>query len=80
MKSNHQVFQILNDELIVVNQLKAWRLALVAVILTQVLIIAITLFAIEIPGILVAELSVFVSVVSVIGGFLYYNNLSDARV
>ena len=78
MKGNHRVLQILNDDLIVVNRLKAWRLTLVAVVLTQVLVIAITLFAIKIPGVLMAELSVFVSVISAIGGFLYYDNLSDA--
>lgn len=73
MKKNKQLLQILNDELIELNRFKTWRIALFAVGLTQVFIIILTSFIIEISGLFASELSIFIIVVFCIGGFLYFN-------
>lgn len=78
MGRNKQLAQILNDELIELNRFKAWRASLVMIVLTQGVIVITTLFVTEISGILAAELSIFVSVTSAIGGFLYFNKESNA--
>lgn len=78
MKKDMQVLRILNDDLIELNRLRSWRLALVVVALNQCLIIMLSLFGIEISGILAAELSIFVLVIAAIGGFLYYDRESNA--
>ena len=72
-KKTKQALEILNDELVEFNRLKAWRAALLMVGLLQVIIILLISFGIEISGLLAADLSIFVAVVSAIGGFLYYN-------
>lgn len=72
LKHDKHVNQILNDELVELNRLKSWRFSLLMIGLTQVFIV-ITSFVTNISGILAAELSIFVLVISAIGGFLYYN-------
>lgn len=78
MKKDKQVLQVLIDELIQLNRFKAWRIALVAVGLAQVFIILLASFVTEVSGILAAEVSIFVLVISALGGFLYYNGENGA--
>ncbi len=73
MKKTRLALQVLNDEFIQLNRLKAWRTAFIAVVVTQVVIIILTVSTTEISGILAAELSIFVSVAAATGAFLYYN-------
>lgn len=74
VKKTKMASQILNDELVELTRLKSWRFALIAVVSTQVVIICAPLFSIEISGILSAELSIFVAVVSALSAFTYYEN------
>lgn len=78
INSTKQINQILNDELVTLNRLKTWRMAFIAVVLTQAVILFLSLFVRELPGMFVAELSIFVAVAFSLGGFLYYNSESDA--
>ncbi len=78
IKNNRQVMQILNDELMELNRLKTWRFALLSLVLTQVVIIGFSLLSNSITGLLAAELSIFVTVLSSIGGFLYFNSEQNA--
>lgn len=71
------VLQIFNDELIQLKRFKTWRIALVAVVLTQVCLIVASQLT-EISGLFGAELSIYVSVVSAIGSFLFFNSESNA--
>jgi len=80
IKRNRHLTQILNDELVEINRFKTWRATLVMVALTQVLIIIMALFVPEISGIFAAELSIFVMVISAIGGFFYFNKESNGWV
>jgi len=73
VKKTKMATQILNDEWIELSRLKSWRLAFLAVTLTQVAIIVLNLFSFQISGIFAAELSIFVAVVSALLAFLYFN-------
>jgi len=73
VKKTKLASQVLNDELVEFNRLKAWRVALFAVILTQVVVIVSNFLSVEVSGILSAEITVFVGVVSAITAFLYYD-------
>lgn len=73
VKKTRQAMHILNDELTQFNRLKAWKTAFLIVCTAQILVIVTSSFITEISGIFVAELSIFLAVVSAIGSFLYYD-------
>ncbi len=73
VRKTRLALEIMNDELFKINLLKAFRTALVTVIVAQLAIILITTFITHLSGIFVAEISVFISVTTVIGAFLYFN-------
>lgn len=77
VSKSKKALQIFNDELISINRQKTWGVALFAVCMVQVAIMLITTFGTEISGIMAAELSIFVGIISIIGGFLYYNRDSN---
>ncbi|MDW3196531.1 MAG: hypothetical protein R8G66_29415 [Cytophagales bacterium] len=72
-KKTKMALQVLNDEMVAATRLKTWRLALIAVVFTQVGIIALSFDYIQISGVFAAELTIFVSVVSAIGSFIYFD-------
>ncbi len=72
-KKTKVALEVLNDELVEHSRLRSWRFALIAVVLTQVIIMLLSFGSIEISGILAAELSLYVVVVSAIAGFVYFD-------
>lgn len=76
-KKTKMALQILNDEMVTATRFKTWRLALIAVVLTQVFIVALSFGSIEISGVLAAELTIFVAVVSAIGSFIFFDRNTD---
>lgn len=79
-RKTKQALQILNDELVTSNRLKAWRTGFLALSFTQVVIIVVTTLGMEVQGILAAEVSIFVAVTSAIGSFLYFNTEQNGGV
>lgn len=73
MKRTRLALEVLNDEFIQLNRLKAWRAGFIGVVFTQIAIIIFTTFTTGISGILAAEISIFVSVTTAIAAFLFYN-------
>ncbi len=71
-KKVRQASQILNDELVELNRLKSWRLALFVVLITQVVIIALSFLSFDVSGILSAEISIFAAVTAALSAFTYY--------
>lgn len=77
MNRDQRLLHMLNDERVEHNRFRAWRIGLIAVVLTQVAILSASLFAVEISGALAADLTILVAVAVATGGFLY-NDASDA--
>jgi hypothetical protein len=71
-KKVRQASQILNDELVEIYRLKSWRLALFVVLLTQMVIIALSILSFDVSGILSAEISIFTAVTAALSAFIYY--------
>lgn len=72
-----QATQILNDELVKIYRLKSWRLALFVVLLTQVVILSLSMFSLNISGILSAEISIFTAVTAALSAFIYYEKSTN---
>ncbi len=65
--------QVLNDEWIESNRLKAFKTGYMAVLGVQLIIIILSTVSVEISGLLSAEISKFVAVISVLISFLLLN-------
>ena len=80
VKKTHLASQVLNDEWVEFIRLKSWRLAFIMIVLIQIVIIGLQIFTVSVSGILSAELTLFVAVVSAIAAFIYYNKVADGRI
>ena len=73
-KQTKNAMGILNDELVQINRMKAWRLAFVVLCFSQVMVLLYSLAITNISSALSAEISIYIGVIAAIGGFLYFNN------
>lgn len=71
-KKTKMAMEVLNDELVEHSRLKTWRFAFIVVVITQVVIVVLSLISIEISGMLAAEVSIYMAVVSAIAAFIYF--------
>lgn len=80
LKSNKLMLEILGDEFFKENQKKSFRMALIAIGVSQIVFILWTTLSGDISGRLVAELGILILVTAHVGSFIFYQGKEDDGV